>query len=156
MSPGEPSPDEYACARAWATLTAAHGRVAGLLADSLAASCGLAVNEFEILLRVEHAPDGGLRLGELNQAVPLTQPALSRAVTRLADRGLLARAGAPEDGRGVLIIMTRAGRGVLRAAIPVHARAIREALLDQLSAAEQDALVDVLSRVASPAEAAPA
>jgi DNA-binding MarR family transcriptional regulator len=145
---GAPPADvsDYACARAWAALSAAHVLISGLLTDALARSCGLAINEFEILLRLDRAADG-LRLGELSPAVPLTQPALSRAVARLADRGWLSRAGAPEDGRGVLIVLTPAGREVLGRAIPVHARTIREALLDRLSPAEHDVLTEALSRV---------
>jgi DNA-binding MarR family transcriptional regulator len=138
---------EYACAQAWAALTAAHGRVAGRLAADLSRSCSLSVNDFEILLRLHRAPGRRLRLGQLNESVPLTQPALSRAVTRLAERGLLARAGTPDDGRGVLIVLEPAGQDALDQAVPVHARAIREALLDHLSADEQRLLADVLHRV---------
>ncbi len=47
--------DEYACARAWVALTAAHARVSGLLASALARQCDLTINEFEILLRLAHA-----------------------------------------------------------------------------------------------------
>ena len=140
--------EQYACAQAWTALSAAHSRIAGQLADALARGCALSVNEFEILLRLHHAPAGQLRLGELAGAVPLTQPALSRAVTRLADRGLLARAGAPGDGRGVLIMLKPAGRTTLGQATDIHAAVIREALLDRLSAADQELLASVLSRVA--------
>ena len=141
------SPQEYACAQAWAALGAAHARVAGLLAAALAGDAGLSVTEFEILLRLDRQPDRALRLAALNAAVPLTQPALSRAVTRMAARGLLTRSGAPDDGRGVLIGLTPAGREVLRRAIPVHAQVIRAALLDRLTAPEQDALIEVLGRI---------
>jgi DNA-binding MarR family transcriptional regulator len=141
------STQEYSCAQAWAALSAAHGRIARQLADALAHRCGLSSNEFEILLRLHRAAGGRLRLGELNESVPLTQPALSRAVTRLAGRGLVARAGAPGDGRGVLIILAPAGADALDLAIPVHAQAIRAALLDRLSQAEQDMLAGLLSRV---------
>lgn len=65
----------------------------------------------------------------------------------MAARGLLDRAGAPEDGRGVLIRMTAAGSRVLGRAIPVHAQVIRAALLDRLSAAEQQTLTEVLGRI---------
>ncbi len=144
---------EYACALAWAALTAAHARIAGLLAGALASRCGLTINEFEILLRLDQARDDGqpdaLRLGDLQSAVPLTQPALSRAVARMADRGWLARSATPGDGRGVLIAITTAGRDVLRQAIPVHASTIRSALLDHLSDTEQALLADVLRRVAA-------
>jgi DNA-binding MarR family transcriptional regulator len=141
--------DEYACARAWVALTAAHARVSGLLASALALGCGLTINEFEILLRLDQARDSGVRLTELLSAVPLTQPALSRAVARLAGRGLLARGGAPGDGRGVIIRLTAAGAESLRAAIPVHAQVIGEALLAKVSPGEQDLLAEVLGRIAS-------
>ena len=141
--------EEYACAQAWATLSAAHGRVRERLAADLIHSCGLSINDFEILLRLDRAPGLRLRLGELNKSVPLTQPALSRAVTRLAERGLLAREGTPDDGRGVLVVLRPAGQEALRQAISVHALAIREALLDHLSAGEQRLLADVLRRVSA-------
>src|SRR5271165_4176396 len=120
---------EYGCARAWVALSAAHACVSALLASALAQQCGLSINEFEILLRLDHAAGRGVRLSELLSAVPLTQPALSRAVARLVGRGLLARAGALGDGRGVVILLTEAGQKSLRAGIPVHAAVIRAALL---------------------------
>ncbi len=141
--------EQYACAQAWTALSAAHACIAGKLADALARGCALSVNEFEILLRLHHAPAGQLRLGELAGGVPLTQPALSRAATRLADRRLLSRAGAPGDGRGVLIMLEPAGRTILGQATGIHAAVIREALLDRLSAADQELLAGVLSRVTS-------
>jgi DNA-binding MarR family transcriptional regulator len=148
-APGAPAGHgEYECARAWSALTAAHARVAGRLATALARRCGLTINDFEILLRLEH--EGSLRLGELSPAVPLTQPALSRAVARLADRGCLSRSGDPRDRRGVRITIAPAGRDLLRAAIPVHAATVRAELLDQLTPAEQDLLTRALTRVAAP------
>lgn len=142
-----PAPAQYACARAWAALAAVHARVAGRLAAGLGAGCGLSVTEFEILLRLEHAAGRGLRLSQLTPAIPLTQPALSRAVTRLADRGLLTRSGAPEDGRGVLIFLTAAGEHAARDAAHVHSRIIRELVLDRLSDDDQAVLADLLARL---------
>ena len=82
-------------------------------------------------------------------AIPLTQPSLSRAVARLAQRGWLSRAGAAHwDRRGVLITITAAGKDVLRSAVPVHAQTIRESLLDPLTPREQDLLARALTRVA--------
>lgn len=149
-SPGLPAPGEaeYECARAWSALTAAHTRVSGRLSDALGRDFGLTINDFEILLRVDHGPADGSRLGELSFAVPLTQPALSRAVARLAQRGAVARSGVPMDRRGVLITMTPAGQDLLRRAIPVHAAVVRDVLLDRLTPDEQDLLARALSRVA--------
>jgi DNA-binding MarR family transcriptional regulator len=148
-APASPPPgEEHACAQAWAALTAAHTRVAGELSAALARACDLSINDFQILLRLDHAPPPGLRLTELNSAIPLTQPALSRAVARLDQRGWLSRTGTEADRRGILITITPAGRDVLGKAIPVHAQTIREFLLDPLTPDELDLLARALSRVA--------
>jgi DNA-binding MarR family transcriptional regulator len=149
----EPEPEQepgYECARAWSALSAAHAQVSGRLSAELARACGLTINDFEILLRLDHGPAGGQRLTELNAGVPLTQPALSRAVGRLAARDCVSRTGTPADRRGVLIAITPAGRALLRAAIPVHGQVIRELLTDRLAGPELDLLARALSRVTSP------
>jgi DNA-binding MarR family transcriptional regulator len=140
--------DGYACARAWAALTAAHALVAERLSAELARGCGIGISDFEILLRLERVPPPGLRLGELLPAVRLTQPSLSRAVARLGRHGWVSKAGAIGDRRGVTVTITSSGRRLLRRAVPVHTRIIREILLDPLTAAEQDLLARALSRVA--------
>jgi DNA-binding MarR family transcriptional regulator len=150
--PGHPDhpdhPDRYACARAWTALTAAHARIADRLSSALASTCGLSINDFEILLRLDPVSPPGVRLGELRPAVRLTQPSLSREVARLSRRGWLARADVPDDGRGVLVSITPAGRDVLRRAVPVHAQTIRAALIDPLTPGELDLLARALARVA--------
>src|SRR6202042_2046184 len=102
QQPGR-GPDEHACAQAWAALTAAHALVTEQLSAALTRTCGLSINEFQLLLRVDRGPEAGVRLGELCSSVRLTQPSLSRAVARLERHGWVRRAGAPGDGRGVLV-----------------------------------------------------
>jgi DNA-binding MarR family transcriptional regulator len=149
-APASPAGENsYACARAWAALTAVHTRVTDQLSSALLRACGLSINDFEILLRLDHLPQPGLRLGDLSPAVQLSQPALSRAVARLDQRGWLSRAGAADDRRGVLVAISPAGRDVLRRAVPVHARVIREFLLDPLTPQEQDLLARTLDRIAA-------
>ena len=146
--PQETGPKETAheCARAWAALTAAHARVSAQLTTALRKSSGLTITDFEILLRLDAGT--GLRIGDLTGAIRLSQPALSRAVARLAGRGWLTRSGSPADARCVLITLTPAGRDVLSAATAVHASVISETLLGKLSPAEQEQLARVLARVA--------
>src|SRR6202167_842403 len=145
--PGGPH-DAQACARAWAALTAAHTLVTEQLSAALTRTCGLSMNEFQILLRVDRSPEPGVRLGELCSAVRLTQPSLSRAATRLERHGWLRRAGAPGDGRGVMITMTAAGREVLARGSAVHTQTISELLLGRLTPDEQELLARALTRVA--------
>ena len=145
--PGAPQ-DEHACAQAWAALTAAHALVTGQLSAALTRTCGLSINEFQILVRVDRAAGPGIRLGELCAAVRLTQPSLSRAVARLERHGWLHRAGAPGDGRGVLITLTVAGGEVLARGGGVQTQTVSELLLDRLTPDEQDLLARTLTRVA--------
>jgi len=143
---------EHACARAWAALTAAHARVASQLTAALQRECGLAVTDFEILLRLDAGHGAGhgagQRIGDLTGPIRLSQPALSRAVARLAGRGFLTRSGSPADARCVLVTLIPAGRDVLATAAGVHASVINEALLGRISPAEQEVLARVLARVA--------
>src|ERR1700729_2344345 len=110
QQPGS-APDEHACAQAWAALTAAHALVTEQLSAALTRTCGLSINEFQILLRVDRSPEPGVRLGELCSAVRLTQPSLSRAVTRLERHGWLRPRGAAGAMRGAGIGLSTAGRG---------------------------------------------
>lgn len=56
------------------------------------------------------ARDGAQRLGELARAERATQPGMSQLVDRLARDGLVRRTPSPDDGRVVLVEVTRAGR----------------------------------------------
>lgn len=139
--------DAAACSRAWQTLRLAHDRVARHLGARLARGCALAINEFDVLRFVRSHPDDGVRLGALREAVPLSQPALSRLVARLEERGLLARSEAADDGRATVIRLTNAGDALLNRAIGVHAQAVHEALTSEFSDAKQAALLHTLSQI---------
>ncbi len=72
---------------------------------------------------------------------------IRRLAARLHRQGLLRRSGDSADRRGVVVAITPAGRRALRRAVPVHARCMREVLVDRLSPAEHDLLADVLTRI---------
>ena len=149
------SHDEQSCARAWSALSAAHALVSERLAAALVAGPGLSITEFSVLLQLGAAGPAGVRLGALCPPIRLTQPSLSRAVARLERQGRVRRAGAPGDGRGVLVSLTPAGRAVLAQASAVHDRTIRALLLNQLTPDEQDLLTRALTRVISSAAEEP-
>jgi DNA-binding MarR family transcriptional regulator len=138
------------CALAWQTLRMAHDRVAQRLGAELSAACGLAINEFDVLLYLRsHAHlKEQVRIGVLLEAVPLSQPALSRLVARLEARGLLARREAEDDARAVVVCLTDAGTVLIDRALVIHARVVHETLLDKCSETERDALLRTLSQIA--------
>ena len=100
----------------------------------------LAVNEYDVLFTLSRCPSGWLRLNELNDNVLLSQSSLSRLVERLEKRGLVARMPAPDDGRGVLLKLTEAGRELQKEIGREHVRDIAELMTPALTAAEQKEL----------------
>ena len=151
--PEHPGPVVEAAARGhdgaatWAALAAAHAVVVDRLGAALLGATGLGITEFEVLRRIDGAPPPGRRLGELQPAIRLSQPALSRMAARLEQRGLLRRAGDPTDRRGIVLTITPPGRRALRRATTVHETTLRTALLDPLAPAGHERLTDLLRRV---------
>jgi len=139
--------DITACARAWQTLRMAHDRVAQQLSAELDGACGLALNEFDVLLYLRTHDRDEVRLNALLDAVSLSQPALSRLVARLEERGLVTRSKNEEDGRAVVVCLTTSGANLIDRAIEIHAQVVNETLISKISGPEQAALLKTLSRV---------
>ena len=137
------------CALAWQTLRMAHDRVAQRLGSELVGACGLAINEFDVLLFLRsHAHlKEQVRIGALLDAVPLSQPALSRLVARLEARGLLARREAEDDARAVVVCLTDTGTALIDRALVIHARVVHETLVAKFSEMERTALLRTLSQI---------
>jgi DNA-binding MarR family transcriptional regulator len=137
------------CALAWQTLRMAHDRVAQRLGAELSGACGLAINEFDVLLFLRsHARlKEQVRIGALLEAVPLSQPALSRLVTRLEARGLLTRREAEDDARAVVVGLTDTGTALIDRALVIHAQVVHETLVSKFSEMERTALLRTLSQI---------
>jgi DNA-binding MarR family transcriptional regulator len=135
------------CALAWQTLRMAHDRVAQRLGAELSNECGLAINEFDVLLFLRSHAREQVRIGALLEAVSLSQPALSRLVARLEARGLLARREAADDARAVVVGLTDTGTALIDRALLIHAQVVHEALLGKFSETERAALLRTLSQI---------
>jgi DNA-binding MarR family transcriptional regulator len=124
----------HAANDAWEALLSAHAT----LMKRFAAEdiwTDLSMREYDVLYTLSKCPDP-VRLSELNRHVLLSQPALSRMVDRLADRGFIARQADPADGRGVRLSLTDAGRAVQRRIGRRHARSVAGAMTNELNADE--------------------
>jgi DNA-binding MarR family transcriptional regulator len=95
----------------------------------------LTMREYDVLYTLSKCPEPQ-RLSELNRHVLLSQPALSRMVDRLADRGLIQRQTDPADGRGVLLSLTGEGQALQRQIGRSHARDVASAMTGELSPEE--------------------
>jgi DNA-binding MarR family transcriptional regulator len=116
---------------AWEALLSAHAR----LMKQFAAEDiwqDLSMREYDVLYTLSKCPEP-VRMGELHRHVLLSQPALSRMVDRLVERGLVERFPDPEDGRGVRLSLTDAGRDTQRQIGRRHAGSVARALTAELS-----------------------
>jgi DNA-binding MarR family transcriptional regulator len=108
------------------------------------------MKEYDVLYTLSKC-ENPIRLSELNRHVLLSQPALSRMVDRLADRGLISRVADPRDGRGVGLSLTADGRAVQRRIGRRHGRSVAQAMLSGLTPAELRSLEDLCAKLAAAA-----
>ena len=111
--------------------------------------------EFDVLaaLRRSGAPYE-LSAGRLTAETLVTSGTMTNRVDRLAARGFVERRPDPDDGRGVLVGLTGAGREVVEAALAALVERERTLLAD-LSAADQAALAALLRRLVAPFDTRP-
>ena len=111
---------------AWEALLSAHaGLMKRFAAEDIWAD--VSMREYDVLYTLSKCQDP-INMTELNRHVLLSQPALSRLVDRLVDRGLVERCADPADGRGVRLSLTPAGRDLQRQVGRRHARSVARAM----------------------------
>jgi DNA-binding MarR family transcriptional regulator len=139
-SPRHPAND------AWEALLTAH---ASLMRQFNAEDVweDLSMKEYDVLYTLSKCPEP-IRLSELNRHVLLSQPALSRLVDRLAERGLVSRAADPKDGRGVRLALTAAGLAVQRRIGRRHGRSVARAMRANLTPLELRQLAEICAKLA--------
>jgi DNA-binding MarR family transcriptional regulator len=106
----------------------------------------LSLNEYDVLYTLKKA-GCALRMSDLNAAVLLSQPALSRLVDRLDARGLVSRCADPADRRGVLVTLTDAGATAQQRTGARHARSVERRMRAALSPDELRTLQDLCERL---------
>lgn len=110
-------------------------------------SHNLSIADYEILVRLSESPDQRMRMSELANDVAHSKSRTSHQVRRLEAAGLVRRDECPDDGRGVLAVLTEAGAAKLREAAPVHVASVRENLIDLLDEHEQEVLGRIFDRL---------
>jgi DNA-binding MarR family transcriptional regulator len=139
----------HAANDAWEALLSAHAALMRLFAAEDIWE-DLSMREYDVLYTLSKCREP-VRISELNRHVLLSQPALSRLVDRLAERGLVERQPDPADGRGVRLSLTAAGQVLQRQVGRRHARSVARAMTAGLSADELGQLETICLKLAKPA-----
>jgi DNA-binding MarR family transcriptional regulator len=131
---------------AWTGFVQAQARLMQRLGQELDDAGKVPLSTYDVLVQL--AENGGrLRLRDLVDRVVLSQPGLSRKVARMEDEGLVERLPDPNDGRGVLVRISRAGRAALRTASVVHISGIEREFTSRITDDEAATLARVFARL---------
>ena len=100
-----------------------------------------------MLINLDNAPEGRLRMTELANAAMLSSGGLTRLVGRLEERGFVQRDQDTVDARAFHAKLTDAGRARLAEARVTHDAVIHDLFGAHLSAAEVDTMTRALAGV---------
>lgn len=130
---------------AWRGLLRMQAHLVSELGRRLANGSSLSYPDYEVLVTLTDQPNERLRLFELAHELAWEKSRLSHHVTRMVDRGLVAKEPCETDRRGSFVVVTAEGRAAIEAAAPGHVAAVRELFVDRLTG-------DQLSAIAGAAE----
>ena len=109
----------------------AYGHRLDACRDAFAAIIGVSGAQYEILMLVSRAD--GLSVGEVAARLHRSGAFITIEANRLAERGILAKASDPGDGRRVLLTLTAKGTALVERLAP-HQRRINDVLFECLDA----------------------
>ena len=148
------SSDEHSTTRppidareAWHRLLQVSSRVLRELDRSLDREQRMMLSEFDVLITLDNAPGGRLRMTELAEATLLSSGGMTRLVGRLEQRGLVRRDPDPDDARAFHASLTDAGRSSLALARITHDNVIANLLGDRLTPREVHTLTRTLTNI---------
>ena len=110
---------------------------------------------YDVLLVVNDAPSGSLRMSEIADKIVLSRSALTRSVDKLVDEGFLRREKCPEDRRGAIAIITEKGKQALDQAWPVYREGVKDLFARGLEESDLRSLLRVFEKVYAKFEADP-
>lgn len=139
----QPMPTRYDAAMAepleaeewelWDTWMRAQRLLVRELDRGLQRDCGISKAEFSVLMTLRQAPGREMRVGDLVDALDWEKSRVSHQLTRMENRGFVARTEGGASGRRTRIGLTANGSRVVRAAIPAHGANIRRYFLDSVT-----------------------
>jgi DNA-binding MarR family transcriptional regulator len=133
--------------RAWRAYVIASELLRKQLNRELQERHGLALADYEVLVRLSERDGQRMRMAQLANEVASSKSRLSHQIARMEAAGLVQRVDCGDDARGVFAQLTDAGMARLRDTAPTHVEGVRAHLIDLLPAADQTALAAIFERV---------
>lgn len=134
--------------RLFRAFLAASSGVTSRLDTMLKSSCGLTLDDYEVLVHISEADDRRVRMSELSALMLHSKSRLTQRIDRLATRGLVEREKCEDDARGTWAVLTAPGLAELERTAPHHLEHVREHLFAHLSPDEIPMMMRTLERIA--------
>lgn len=134
--------------RAWRGLVLGTTLLFDRLDADLRREFDLSWTEYEIMVRLSEYPDRRMRMSRLADSMAHSRSRVTHTVARMQKSGLVERASASDDGRGIFATLTDKGYDVLTQAAHLHVRGVHEHLVDVGSADDFAALGRYMNAVA--------
>lgn len=134
---------------AWRAFLKAHAVITRTLERELVASHRLPLAEYDVLVQLQAAEGGALRMAQLADQVLLSRSGLTRLVERLERSGLVFRQACPSDARGYFAVITDLGRARLVEAAPAHLNSVSAHFAKPLQEGQLEALRVALEQLVS-------
>lgn len=128
---------------AWQCLAALIFRLPPVLDAQLQQDQDLNFADYMVMAVLSEEPKVGVRMSDLAQGLKLSQPRLTRIVTKLEKGGFVERENSVDDRRVVNAYLTDAGLEKITNAAPGHVMHVREAVIDRLTAQQIENLIDI-------------
>jgi DNA-binding MarR family transcriptional regulator len=126
--------------RDWRAFVDGSVRLLDALDQSLKATHGLSMAEYEILVRLSEAPERRLRMAQLAAEASQSRSRLSHTCARLESKGLVRRETCPSDKRGVFAHLTDKGFDTLERASHDHVTTVRDLFIDVVEPDDLEAI----------------
>lgn len=101
----------------------------------------------DLLLRIELSPEKACRAVDMAEQLMISTSHLSRVIDKVEALGLVARTPDPHDRRANLVVMTPAGREVVKSVAPHIAETLDRVIHHTLSPDEINTLIELLGRI---------
>ncbi|MDP9494315.1 MAG: MarR family transcriptional regulator [Actinomycetota bacterium] len=125
---------------AWRSMLFASSHVVQALGTDMEEQHGLPITWFDVLGRLRQAPEGRLRMHEMEEQSVFTRSGITRLADRIENAGLIERVRSSSDRRGVYLRITDAGIEKLDEVWPDHQQSIWRHFARHLDASDLKAL----------------
>jgi DNA-binding MarR family transcriptional regulator len=143
----QPLADDNLGVATWSVFLRTHAALVRTIEREVEEATGLPLSWYDVLLELNAAEKGRLRMQELAARVVLSRTRVSRLVDDIESAGMVERQPDPDDGRAALAAITDLGRKELLRAAPLYLGRIQDHFAAHLTYQQLRAIRDGLEQV---------